>query len=136
VIQSPLPNPQSAQSAKPTRLPRAYAGQKRRRLAKMSLGVFAVGALIAVVAVVAICFSTVPPPAAENEASRADPNSVATIVLHSSTSGCQQRSFNNQTGQISDQTSSCSNDVVLDAKGMPMPTGTIRTLNSISKSFK
>jgi hypothetical protein len=136
VIQSPFPNPQSAQSAKPARLRRADAGQKRRRLAKMSLGVFAVGALIAVVAVVAICFSTVPPPAAENEASRADPNSVATIVLHSSTSGCQQRSFNNRTGQISDQTSSCSNDVVLDAKGMPMPTGTIRTLNSISKWFK
>jgi hypothetical protein len=136
VIQSPLPNPQSAQSAKPAHLRKASAGQKRRRLAKMSLGVFAVGALIAIVAVVAICFSTVPPPAAENEASRADPNSVATIVLHSSTSSCQQRSFNNRTGQILDQPSSCSNDVVLDAKGMPVPTGTIRTLNSISKSFK
>jgi hypothetical protein len=102
----------------------------------MSLGVLGAGASIAVVAALAISFSTVPAPVAEKGASHADKNSVATIVMHSSTSGCQQRSFDNRTGQISDQASPCSNDVVLDAKGMPMPTGTIRTLNSISKSFK
>jgi hypothetical protein len=134
--QSPLSKPQSAQGAKPAHMRKAGAGQKRRRLAKMSLGVFAVGALIVAVAVFAIGFSTAPALVTENAASHADPNSVATIVLHSSASGCQQRSFNNQTGQISDQTSSCQNDVVLDAKGMPMPIGTIHTLNSISKSFK
>jgi hypothetical protein len=136
VSQSPLPKTQSAQGAKPAHIRKAGAGQKRRRLAKMSLGVFAVGALIVAVAVFAIGFSTAPAPVAENGASHASPSSVATIVLHSSTSGCQQRSFNNQTGQISDQTSPCHNDVVLDAKGLPMPTGTIHTLNSISKSFK
>jgi hypothetical protein len=115
---------------------KAGAGQKRRRLAKMSLGVFAVGALIVAVAVFAIGISTAPAPVIENGASHVDPSSVATIVLHSSASGCQQRSFNNQTGQISDQTSPCRNDIVFDAKGMPIPTGTIHTLNSISKSFK
>jgi hypothetical protein len=133
--QSPSSKPQSTLGAKPAHMRKAGAGQKRRRLARMSLGVFAVGASIAVVAVLAIGFSTAPAPV-ENGASHADPNGVATIVLHSSTNGCQQRSFNNQTGRISDQTSSCQNDVVLDAKGMPMPTGTIHTLNSISKSFK
>jgi hypothetical protein len=136
VSQNPSPKPQSAPGAKPAHMGKARAGQKRRRLATMSLGVFAVGASIAVVAVLAIGFSTAPAPVVENGASHADPNSVATIVLHSSASGCQQRAFNNQTGQISDQTSPCHNDVVLDAKGMPMPTGTIHTLNSISKSFK
>ncbi len=134
--QSPLPKPQSAQGTKPAHMRKAGTSQKRRRLAKMSLGVFAVGASIAVVAVLAIGFSTAPAPVVENGASHADPNTVATIVLHSSTAGCQQRSFNNQTGQISDQTSQCHNDVVLDAKGMPVPTGTIHTLNSISNSFK
>ena len=134
--QSPLPKPQSAPGVKPAHMRKAGAGQKRRRLAKMSLGVFVVGASIAVVAVLAIGFSTAPAPVVENGASHADPGSVATIVVHSSTSGCQQRSFNNQTGQISNQTSSCHNDVVLDAKGMPLPAGTIHTLNSISKSFK
>jgi hypothetical protein len=133
--QSPLSKPQSTPGAKPAHMRKAGVGQKRGQLAKMSLGVFAVGVSIAVVAVLAIGFSTAPAPV-ENGASHADPNGAATIVLHSSTGGCQQRSFNNQTGQISDQTSSCHNDVVLDAKGMPMPTGTIHTLNSISKSFK
>jgi hypothetical protein len=133
--QSPLSKPQSAQGAKPAHMRKADAGQKRRRLTKMSLGVFAGGASIAVVAVLAIGFSTAPAPV-ENGASHVDSNSVATIVLPSRTSGCQQRSFNNQTGQISDQTSPCRNDVVLDTKGMPVPTGTAHTLNSISKSFK
>jgi hypothetical protein len=127
--------PQSAPGAEPAHMRHAGAGQKRRRLAKMLLGVLAAGASIVVVAVLAIGFGTAPAPVAEKAASHADPNSVGTIVLHSSTSGCQQRSFNNQTGQISNQTSPCRNDVV-DAKGMPMPTGTIHTLNSISKSFK
>ena len=134
--QSPLPKTQPAQSAKPAHVRKAGTSQKRRRLAKMSLGVFAVGALIAVVAVFAMHFSTVPAPVVEDRASHADPNSVATIVLNSRKSGCQQKSFNNQTGQISDQTSPCHNDVVLDAKGLPIPTATIHTLNSISKSFK
>jgi len=114
----------------------AGASQKRGRLAKMSLGVFAVGALIAVVAVLAIGFGTAPTPVVENKVSHAEPSSVATIVLHSTTSGCQQRAFNNHTGQISEQTSPCHNEVVLDAKGVPIPTGTIHTLDSISKSFK
>ena len=134
--QSPLPKPQTVPGAKPAQMRKAGTGPKRRRLAKMSLGVFAVGALIAVVAVFAIGFNRAPAPVAENGTTRVDPNTVATIVMRSGTNGCQLRSFNNQTGQISDQTSRCQNDVILDAKGMPIPTGTIHTLNSISKSFK
>jgi hypothetical protein len=65
----------------------------------------------------------------QHAASRADPNNVATIVMRSGKNGCQQRSFNNQTGQISDQSSQCHNDVVLDAKGVPISAGTIHTLN-------
>jgi hypothetical protein len=129
VSQIPSPKPQAADGPMPAHVRKSGASKKRRRLAKMSLGVFAVGASIAAVAVFAVGLST-------NGASRAEPNGVGTIVLHSSASGCQQRSFNNQTGQISDQTSPCANDVVLDARGMPMPTGTVHTLNSISKSFK
>jgi hypothetical protein len=136
VSQSPSPKTQSAQGAKPAHVPKSGTRQRRRRLAKMSLGALAAGALIAVAAVLAIGIGTAPAPLVENGASHADPNTNATIVLHSSTSGCQQKSFSNQTGQISDQTSPCHNDVVLDAKGMPIPTATIHTLNSIGKSFK
>jgi hypothetical protein len=113
------------------------AGQKRGRLAKMCFSIIAVGGLIAAVAMVAMVFIPAPISIAEKkEVSRAEPSSVGTIVLHSSTSGCQQKSFDNRTGHILDQPSSCHNDVVLDAKGMPIPSGTIHTLNSISKSFQ
>jgi hypothetical protein len=102
----------------------------------MSLGVISIGVLIAAIAVFAIVFGAAPWPVAENAASRAEPNSVATIVLRSNAGGCQQKSFNNQTGQISNQSSRCQNEVALDANGMPIPAGTIHTLNSISKSFQ
>ena len=112
------------------------AGQKRGRLAKRCFGIIAVGGLIAVVAMVAMVFIPAPTSIAEKEVSRAEPKSVGTIVLHSNSSGCQQKSFDNRTGQILYQPSSCHNDVVLDARGMPIPSGTIHTLNSISKSFQ
>jgi hypothetical protein len=133
---SPMPKAQSSPGAKPARMRKAGAGQRHGRLAKMCFGVVAVGVVIAAVALVAMVFIPLPPPKVEKVASRSEPNSVGTIVLHSSSSGCQEKSFNNQTGQISDQSSPCHGDVVLDANGMPVPAGTIHTLNSISKSFK
>jgi len=134
--QSPLPKGLSPQGAKPAHTRKAGAGQKRGRLAKMCFGVFAGGALIAGVATFAIGFGTAPSQGVQDAVTRAEPNSVGTIVLHSGPSGCQQKSFDNQTGQILNQPSSCHNDVVLDAKGMPIPAGTVHTLNSISKSFQ
>jgi hypothetical protein len=115
---------------------KAVASRKRGRLVKMCFGVIAVGVSVAAVAMVAMVFITAPPPTVKSEGSRFEPNSVGTIVLHSGSSGCQEKSFDNQTGQISDQSSPCHGDVVLDAKGVPVPAGTIHTLNSISKSFK
>ena len=136
VSQSPMPEAHSLQSAKSAHTRKAGAAQRRGRLSTMCFGIIAVGALIASVAMVAMVFIPMPTPKAVEEASRAEPGSVGTIVLHSSSSGCQQKSFNNQTGQIFDQSSSCRNDVALDANGVPIPSGTIHTLNSISKSFQ
>jgi hypothetical protein len=133
VSQSPKPMAQSSPGAKPAHMRNAGASQKRGRLAKMCFGVIAVGVSIAAFAMVAMVFITEPPPM--DEASRSGPNSVGTIVLHSGSSGCQQRSFDNQTGQIADKSSPCLGGVVRDAKGMPVPAGTIHTLSSISKSF-
>jgi hypothetical protein len=132
--QSPLVKAQSLPGAKSAHSRKA--GQKRGRLAKMCFGVISVAALIAAAAIFATVFKISPSAKVENTASRAEPSSVATIVLHSGARGCQQRSFDNQTGQISDLSSPCHNDVVLDANGLPVPTGTVHTLNSISKSFK
>ena len=135
-VLSPLPKVQSSLGAMPTHVHKASAGQRRGRLAKMCFGVLAVGASIAAVAMVGMVFIPAPPPRVEKVASRSEPKSAGTIVLRSGSSGCQERSFDNQTGQISDQSSPCRSDVVLDARGMPVPAGTIHTLNSISKSFK
>jgi hypothetical protein len=126
----------SLKSAKSAHARKAGAGQKRGRLATMCFGIIAMGALIAGVAMVAMVFIPKPTPIAEKEASRAEPSSVGAIILHSSSSGCQQKSFDNRTGQIFDLPSSCRNDVALDANGVPIPAGTIHTLNSISKSFQ
>ena len=79
--QIPSPKPQAADGPMPAHVRKSGASKKRRRLAKMSLGVFAVGASIAAVAVFAVGLSTAPAPVAENGASRAEPNGVGTIVL-------------------------------------------------------
>ena len=134
--ESPKTMAQSSPGARPAHVRKAGAVQRRGRLAKMCFGVVAVGVLIAAVAMVAMVLIPAPPPTAEKVASRSEPKSAGTIVLHSGSSGCQERSFDNKTGQISEQSSPCNGGVVLDAKGMPVPAGTIHTLNSISKSFK
>ena len=102
----------------------------------MCFGVASVGASMVVVALVAMVFGSAPSPNVENAASGAEPNSVGTIVLPSGLGGCRQKSFDNQTGKISDQPSPCHDEVVLDARGVPVPVGTAHTLNAISKSFK
>jgi hypothetical protein len=59
-----------------------------------------------------------------------------TVVVQSDTQRCEVAKFDNQTGQAVDGFKpSCSNAVVLDSHGIPVPTGTIRRLDSISKSF-
>jgi hypothetical protein len=134
VSQSPLPKAQSLRGAMSAQTRKT--GQKRGRLAKICFGVISVGALIAAVAMFAKNFTLPPSSNVENAASGAEPSSVATIILHSGARSCRQRSFDNQTGQISGVSSPCPDDVVLDAKGLPIPTRTVHTLNSISKSFK
>jgi hypothetical protein len=133
---TPLPEAQSPQGVKPARTIKVGANRKRRRPLIMCMGVLSVAALIAATAALAIGFGAAPSPVAENSTPRAETKSVGTIVLRPGVNGCQRRTFNNQTGQISETAMPCQDNVVLDAKGIPIPTGTIRTIDSISKSFK
>jgi hypothetical protein len=59
----------------------------------------------------------------------------ASIVLRRSAKLCEHKTFDNQTGRISNADTPCPQDVMLDADGIPVPTGTVRTLNAISKTF-
>ena len=132
-----MPKAQSSPGAKPAQMRKAGTGQRHGRLAKMCFGVVAVGVLITAVAMVAMVFIPLPPPKGR-ESGVSPPN--RTVSELSSCTPAQavvrEKSFNNQTGQISDRSSQCPSDVVLDARGMPVPIGTLHTLNSISKSFK
>jgi hypothetical protein len=61
---------------------------------------------------------------------------VGAIIVRRGDNNCEHKSFDNQTGEIAVVSTACSNGVTLDAKGVPVPTGTIRTMSSISKSFR
>jgi hypothetical protein len=136
VSQGPLFKGQVSQGRKPASALEARTKRKRRRLALMCFGVFSVAASIAGVAALATGFRTTSSPTAEMATSGADIQSVGTIVLPSGPNGCQHRTFDNRTGQISQSGSPCQSAVAVDANGVPIPLGTVHTLNAISKSFK
>jgi hypothetical protein len=136
VSQGPLSKGQVSQGRKPASALDARTKRKRRRLVLMCFGVFSVAASIAGVAALATGFRTTSSPTGEMATARADIQSVGTIVLPSGANGCQHKMFDNRTGQISESGIPCQNAVAVDANGVPIPLGTVHTLNAISKSFK
>ena len=123
--------------AAPSITHKARAKRKRRSLRTMGLSVFLVAASIGAVGVISAVLRTAPPsPVIDNSAPAAPPtNATGTIVLHPGV-GCQSKVFDNRTGQIFDTTTPCPTETPRDAKGVPVPLGTAKTINSISKSFK
>jgi hypothetical protein len=136
VSQGPLFKGQISQGRKPASALEARTKRKRRRLVLMCFGVFSVAASIAGVAALATGFRTTSSPTAEMATSGADIQGVGTIVLPSGANGCQHKTFDNRTGQISESGIPCQSAVAVDANGVPIPLGTVHTLNAISKSFK
>jgi hypothetical protein len=132
----PLPKAQAWQGRKTASALDVVAKRKPRSHVRACIGVFSVAALIGVTAILSIEFESAPSPVVQNSPSPTAPNTVGTIIVHSAANGCQHRRFDNQTGLMSDATTQCQPDVTLDAKGVPIPMGTVHTLNAISKSFK
>jgi hypothetical protein len=110
-------------------------GNRRRQPLAMYLAVVFVAISIAALAVLATQFGTLPSLVASNLAAREEGNVVGSIMLHSPANECRHKTFNNRTGQIAEAGTPCT-DVVVDAKGVPVPLGTVRTMDSISKSFR
>ena len=128
---------QSAHGVTPAYPFRVGAHHKRQPLA-MYFGVIVVAISIAALAVFATRFGTLPALVASNFATRDEGNEgnvVGSIMLHSLAEECRHKTFNNRTGLIADAGTPC-NDVVVDDKGAPVPMGTVRTMGSISKSFR
>jgi hypothetical protein len=58
-----------------------------------------------------------------------------TVVVEKDNDQCELMKFDNDTGHTTDGSGSCKSFVTLDAHGEPVPIGTIRRLDAISKSF-
>lgn len=125
----------NARSA-PASLRRAVRPTARRNgMRRMYLGVFFTATAIGTLAALSTLLVTAASRVADNSAPSAA-NASGRIILHPGEEGCANRRFDNRTGQISEAPGPCRNETQLDAKGMPIPSGTINTMNSISKSFR
>jgi hypothetical protein len=113
----------------------ASSRRKRRHLLKMCLGVTSVAASIVVVAVLALEFGKISSLDVESAAARFASSGTAPILIHPETKDCRSKTFDNRTGQIWDNADPCPGTPV-DARGVPLPLGTVNTLSSISRSFK
>jgi hypothetical protein len=60
---------------------------------------------------------------------------IGTIEVQTGQDQCDLLKFDNDTGRTISESKSCHGDVALDAHGVPVPTGTVHRLDSISKSF-
>ncbi|HTP91916.1 MAG TPA: hypothetical protein VMJ52_09285 [Xanthobacteraceae bacterium] len=58
-----------------------------------------------------------------------------TVVVQTPKESCTLMKFDNRTGRTIESARHCEKTTVLDAKGVPVPEGTIHRLDSISKSF-
>ena len=129
-----MPKVASPHGVTPAHPHKAGAGRRRQSL-PMYFAVIFVAVAIAGMAVLATQFGTLPTLVASNFAARDEANVVGSIMLHSPANECRHKTFNNRTGRIADAGTPCG-DVVLDTKGVPVPMGTVHTMDSISKSFR
>jgi hypothetical protein len=60
---------------------------------------------------------------------------VGKVVVETNKQNCEVLKFDNYSGRTIESSKRCQNTAVLDAKGVPVPLGTVHRLDSISKSF-
>jgi hypothetical protein len=121
----------------PKRIPRprrAHLKQQRRRAFTFSLfAVAAIGGLV----VLNIFWTSAPPPKLSDVSSpelAAREAQIGRIEIHNGDGRCQQIKFDNERETTIDNPGPCPKPV-LDARGVPVPQGTIHRLDAISKSF-
>lgn len=76
-----------------------------------------------------------PGQSATGEAADRPQSHVGTITQQIGDQQCLIAKFDNDTGRTIEDATHCEKNVVLDAKGVPIPMGTVHRLDSISKSF-
>jgi len=122
----------------PSALPRSHktaTTRQRRYIPAMCIAVLFAAMSIGIVAAFSALLKSNPPRTTNNSSLMAQADGTGTIILHPGT-GCQSRIFDNRTGQIFEADGPCLTATPRDVNGVPVPMGTVKTINSISKSFK
>lgn len=65
----------------------------------------------------------------------AEANRIGTIVIDTDGARCPKETFDNRTGKVAASAPGCQQSVTLDGRGIPIPMGTIHTLDGIRESF-
>lgn len=99
--------------------------------------------LFLIVAIVSVAFVANPLALLQSEATSDRPSESAateasrtgTVIFEAAPHQCKHVTFDNDNGQTTESAAPCDDEVVFDAQGRPIPTGTKHTLNAISKSF-
>jgi hypothetical protein len=121
----------------PKRTPRPHrAHLKRQRQRAFTFSLFAIAAIGGLV-VMTIFWASAPAPKLSDASPPelvAREAQIGTIEIHDGVGRCQQVKFDNERGTTIDNPGPCPKPV-LDARGVPVPQGTIHRLDAISKSF-
>jgi hypothetical protein len=106
---------------------------RRRRIGIGS--VVALGAIAGMAAMAGLLIE-IPRLSSSPQARSPVPNVQLGIILRQTDKEqCTVAGFDNDTGRTVDLPRHCENNIAIDAQGVPAPAGTIRRLDSISKSF-
>ena len=127
-----------AEVASPADAPKTAASpsiaQERRRILIVCVGLFFVlGAAILVAMMTNLSSSIIQPLGPRDLFGIEERN--GSIVLKAENNRCRQIAFNNDTGQMKETSKPCYDKPVLDDKGMPVPSATIRRMDSIREGF-
>jgi hypothetical protein len=109
--------------------------RKRIRVVRNSAYVVIILALIAVIAKFAAERILQPDLHEDAQAANTTDVGVGSISQQTDKGRCELVKFDNYSGRTIEYSQHCETNVVRDAHGIPVPVGTVRRLDSISKSF-
>ena len=127
-----------AEVASPADAPKAAASpsvaQERRRIVIVCIGLFVVLGAAILVAIMTNLPSSIIQPSGPRDLFGIEERN-GSIVLKAENNRCRQIAFNNDTGQMKETSKPCYDKPVLDDKGVPVPSATIRRMDSIREGF-
>lgn len=126
----------SRAQASPVRAKTNVRRQRRSRRPRWSAVIGCIWAFAAIIGVADITAAMLPQRSPDAMAATSAPEARNGVIRQETGSEqCELGTFDNETGRINEDSRHCERTVVLDPSGVPVPLGTIRSLDSIRKSF-